>query len=415
MGIKASVKKLIGAKNEYRVKVLKAHVKYLRTRKNTGIRMCSARWGEPKVYSLPDRHVFFGYYDLRQWKDGKLLVTTVPLKAQTARDPARLCWVEEDTGTFYQIAHTRAWCWQQGSRLRWHPVLPDTVMYNDVEGDRYVCRVVHLEKGPVAVHPRALYDVTPDGRFGLSLDYARLQRLRPGYGYDTLPDRSVGVCVPEEDGLIRVDLQTGEQKVLVSYRELVERSPEAASYENYVNHISVAPDGRRAMFFHLWKKDRRWDGRLYTVRLDGAELTCVAEGIIPSHYCWQGADRLMFTSVGFGGTASYYHSYDLTTGKLERLPGDHLKRDGHPTFFPEGGRFLSDTYPLEGSVQRLFLSGTDGTGYEPVCEAYSDPRMFDERRCDLHPRLSPDGRCITIDTTFLDGKRSVLLLRESVK
>lgn len=34
MGIKASVKKLIGAKNEYRVKVLKAHVKYLRTRKN---------------------------------------------------------------------------------------------------------------------------------------------------------------------------------------------------------------------------------------------------------------------------------------------------------------------------------------------------------------------------------------------
>ena len=40
---------------------------------------------------------------------------------------AQLCWVEEDTGIFHPIAETRAWCWQQGCRLRWHPVLPDTV------------------------------------------------------------------------------------------------------------------------------------------------------------------------------------------------------------------------------------------------------------------------------------------------
>lgn len=411
MGIKASIKKMIGAKNEYRIKVLKSRVKYLRTRKNTGVRMLSERWQTPVVFSLPERHVFFGYYDLQQCQGGKLLVTTVPLKAKTAWDPARLCWVEEDTGRFHEIAGTRAWCWQQGSRLRWHPVLPDTVMYNDVEGDRYVCRVVHLEKGELTVHPRALYDVTPDGRYGLSLDFSRLQRLRPGYGYDSLPDRSMGTCVPEDDGIVRVDLQIGEQKVLVSYRQLVELSPEAASYENYVNHISVAPDGQRAMFFHLWKKDRRWDGRLCIVRMDGTGLTCVAPQILPSHYCWWGATRLMFTSVGFGGTASYYHLYDLTTGTVERLPGDHLQRDGHPTFLSGEARFVSDTYPLEGSVQRLFLSGTDGTGYEPVCEVYSDPRLFDEQRCDLHPRLSADGRRITIDATFRDGKRSVLLLR----
>ena len=411
MGIKASVKKLIGAKNEYRVKVLKSHIKYLRTRKNTGVRMCSAQWQAPMVYSLPDRHVFFGYYDIPQYQDGKLLVTTVPLKARTARDTARLCWVEEDTGIFHQIAGTRAWCWQQGSRLRWHPVLPDTVMYNDVDGDRYVCRVVHLEKGQLQVHPRALYDVTPDGRYGLSLDYARLQRLRPGYGYDSLPDRSVGTNVPQDDGIVRVDLQTGEQELLVSYEQLAELSPEAASFENYVNHISVAPDGERAMFFHLWKKGRRWDGRLYTVRLDGTELTCVSKEILPSHYCWWGPDRLMFTSVGFGGSASYYHLYDLTCGDLERIPGAHLVRDGHPTFLGREARFVSDTYPLEGSVQRLFLSPIQGTGYEPICEVYSDPRLFDEQRCDLHPRCSPDGKRILIDATCREGKRSVLLLR----
>ena len=119
----------------------------------------------------------------------------------------------------------------------------------------------------------------------------------------------------------------------------------------------------------------------------------------------------MFTSVGFGGSASYYHLYDLTTGTVERLDGDHLQRDGHPTFLPVGDRFVSDTYPLEGAVQRLFLSDIHGTGHELICEVYSDPRLFDEQRCDLHPRLSADGRSVTVDTTFRDGKRSVLLLR----
>lgn len=411
MGVKATIKKLLGSKNEYRIRVLKAHVKYIRTRKNTGVRMCGDRWEAPVVYSLPDRHVFFGYYDLQQLREGKLLVTTVPLGAKTSRDPARLCWVDTATGTFHDIAATRAWCWQQGSRLRWHPTLPDTVMYNDVEGDRYVCRTVHLEKGPVAVCPRALYDITPDGRYGLSLGYARLQRLRPGYGYDSLPDPTAGVCVPEDDGIVLVDLRSGGQRLVVSYRQLVELAPEAAAYENYVNHISIAPDGQRFLFFHLWKMGRRWGGRLYTARLDGGELRCVEKSFIPSHYCWQGPDRLMVTSVGFGGTASYYHVYDLTAGTVDTIQSPELERDGHPTFFGDGRRFISDTYPLAGSVQRLFTVNADGTGYEPVCEVYSDPRLFDEQRCDLHPRLSPDGRCVTIDATFREGKRSVLLLR----
>ena len=411
MGIKAAIKRMIGAKNEYRIKKLKAQVRYWKTRKNTGVRMCTDQWEAPVVYSLPGHHVFFGYYDLQQIQDGKLLVTTVPCGAKTDRDPATLRWVDMDHGTFHDIATTRAWCWQQGCRLRWHPTQPDTVLYNDVDGDRYVCRIVHLEKGPVAVCPRALYDITPDGRYGLSLDYARLQRLRPGYGYDNLPDHSAGAQIPEDDGIFLVGLESGPQELVVSYRQLVERSPEAADHENYVNHISIAPDGERFMFFHLWKKGRRWDGRLYTARLDGSELRCIESSFIPSHYCWGGSDRLLITSVGFGGGPSYYHLYDLTAGTVERLPGEELVRDGHPTFFKDGRRFVSDTYPLEGDIQSLFIHGVDTVEREPICALYSDPRLFDEQRCDLHPRLSPDGRTITVDSTFRDGKRSVLLLR----
>lgn len=416
MGMKAAVKRLLGRKGLGAIRTLKAYKRYFATRRNAGrLELRSDDWAEPVVYSLPEEHVFFGYYDLQQLSPGgdKLLVTTVPRKAVTGRDSARLRWVDVVSGQFHDIAATRAWCWQQGSRLRWHPTLPDTVLYNDVEGDRYVCRVFDLHKGIIQTLPRALYDITPDGRFGLSLNYSRLQRLRPGYGYDALPDATAGQRVPQEEGIFLVDLQSGQQRLAVSLEQLAALDRSVGDGTNYVNHISVAPDGSRFLFFHLWipASGQRWDGRLYTARIDGSELQCVEREFIPSHYCWDGSDRLLITSVGFGGAPSYYYSYDLTAGTRRQVPGKQLVQDGHPSILTEDGQFLSDTYPMEGAMQKLFTAQLPTGQCQPICQVYSDPRLFDEKRCDLHPRATPEGDVITFDTTFRGGKRSMVLLR----
>lgn len=170
MGIKASVKKLIGRKNQYRIKALKAQMKYRKTCGGQRLVMRGTEWAEPVVYALPDRNVFFGYYDIQQLssKGDKLLLTAVPLKADTRRDSAQLQWVDVATGSYHLIADTRAWCWQQGSRLRWHPVEEDTVLYNDVEDGRYVTRRFDLTTGNQRTLCRAVYDVAPDGRHGLA-------------------------------------------------------------------------------------------------------------------------------------------------------------------------------------------------------------------------------------------------------
>lgn len=414
MGLKSVAKKLVGEKNRQRIKAVKAQMKYRKTRANAGkLIMKSDEWAEPVVYALPDRHVFFGYYDIQQIQGDKLLLTAVPRKADTKKDAAELYWLDMPTGEYHRIGQTRAWCWQQGARLRWHPTLDNTVLYNDLENDRYVCRIVDLQKGLLGTVPRALYDVTPDGCFGLSLNYSRLQRLRPGYGYNTLPDATAGIKVPEKDGIFLVDLKTGEEKLIVSYEQLVQTVPEAAESLNYVNHISIAPDGSRFLFFHLWtpRIGARWDGRLFTARLDGTELRCVEDGFIPSHYCWNGGDELLITSVGFGGAPSYYYLYDLTAGTRKQIEHPCLVQDGHPTFLEDGCRFLTDTYPLSGSMQRLFVSDREGKCHTPLCDIFADSRLFDEKRCDLHPRLTPDNAIVTIDSTFRDGKRSVVLLR----
>lgn len=414
MGLKSTVKKLIGTKNQTRIKALKGWVRYRKTRKNAGYQMETTQWQDPLIFEEKNRNLFFGYYDLQQIQDHKLLLMSLPKKADPRRDEAQLLWIDLNDRSRHLIGTTRAWCWQQGCRLRWHPTKRDTVLYNDLEADRYVCREYTLTDSKTRTLGPAVYDITPDGRWGLTLHYSRLQRLRPGYGYCTLPDQTQGSNAPEDGAIFLVDMETGTQKPLLTYHQLLELSPEAQGQQNYVNHISISPDGKRFLFFHLWTPGpmQRWNGRLCTANMDGSGLTCHEREFIPSHYCWKDDHTLLITSVGFGGSASYYYHYDLTAGIRTKLQNDRLQQDGHPTFFPGTDTFLTDTYPLEGSMQHLFTANLAGNS-TPICKIYSDPRRFEQTRCDLHPRLSPDGRTITVDCTFREGKRSVMLLQKA--
>lgn len=419
MGMKHSIKKRIGPKNMERIKKVKSIIKYVKTSMPNHpdrLTMRTDTWSEPVVISKPDHHVSFGYYDIQQMDKAqeKLLVTVVGKSADPKKDKAMLEWVDLDGKTFHPIAQTSAWCWQQGARLRWHPTRENTVLYNDVQNGHYVAKMVDLSDNRcLDVFPRALYDITPDFRYGLSLNYSRLQRLRPGYGYNTLPDASENEKVPANDGIFLVDLQTKETKLLISYEELVKLSPEAEDQWNYINHISISPDGSRFMFFHLWTPapGARWKAKLYVANLDGSELCCLEKDYITSHYTWRDNDTLLTTSVGFGGARSYYFCYHVDEKRRETIDRQELTHDGHPSFFADGVRFVTDTYPLENCMQHVLESTTAHGDYKPVCDIYSDPRMYDEKRCDLHPRITPDDKYLTIDSTFQNGLRSVLLFK----
>lgn len=419
MGIKSNIKKAIGPANLARVKHGKAWMKYLKSRKPGHpdyFTLRSEDWEEPQVFSLPAKHVFFGYYDIQQLnsEQDKMLVTVIPQNADTQKDKAQLQWVDLITGEYHPVAETSAWCWQQGARFRWHPAKKNTVLYNDVADGHYTTCVYDLDKKEkVASYPRAMYDVTPDFRYGLSLNYSRLQRLRPGYGYNTLPDNTINEKVPKNDGIYLVDLNSSETKLILSYEQLVELSPEAKEEWNYINHISISPDGSRFMFFHLWTPGigARWKAKLYTAKMDGSELQCLESEYITSHYCWRNSNELLTTSVGFGGTRTYYFAYNIAEGTRKVVESPHLQNDGHPTYMADKMHFIADTYPLKDCMQHVFLESIDGEGYEPICDLFSDPRMFEEKRCDLHPRLTMDNKIFTIDSTFEHGTRSVLLLK----
>ena len=418
MGLKNRVKRILGNSGIARLKIARGHYKHIkgRLRDRNGYRIGSASWIVWKRYESPDMHVFFGYYDIQQMSIGqdKLLLTKVPCDANTKRDTAKLVWVNLNNNKEHEIAETSAWCWQQGARLRWHPFKSNVVLFNDKSGDHYVTRMWDiLENKEIAQFPLACYDITPDMEYGFSLNYSRLQRLRPGYGYNTLPDVTENVVAPVDDGLFRVNLETGEVSLMISLSELSERSPESIGLWNYINHISVSPDGKRLIFFHIWTPSTtaRWMVSLYCINADGTDLKCLEHEFRTSHYDWIDSKHLLTTAGGFANSESRYIIYDVETGKRDILDGEMLKNDGHPTVMRDKAHFITDTYPMENNRQKLYIADFETGKDETILDIYSDSRMFEEKRCDLHPRVTPDEKYISIDTTYRGGKRSVLVLK----
>ena len=387
VSLKNRIKGIIGSNNIYRMKVARGTMRNLRNKAERvpDVIIEDENWEITNIFSLEHKHVFFGYYDLQQFNSekDKLLATVIKKNANPKTDTAELYWIDVKRAEYHKIDDTLAWCWQQGARLRWYPVDERKVVYNDVDDGKYVSRLYDINEGKIIrTYCAALYDITPDGKTGLSLNYSRLQRLRPGYGYNRLPDFSEHELAPDE-GIYKIDLESNTKECIISIKQLVELTPEATDQWNYINHISISPDGNKFIFFHLWTSgvSQRWKNKLYVARIDGSELKCIEQQYIVSHYCWKDNDTLLATTVGFKRADSHYIVYNLQNNNKCFLDScEMLREDGHPSFEQGKNNFISDTYPLDKCMQHIFEYEIDSGKLNAICSIYSDPRMFGENK-----------------------------------
>ena len=364
-------------------------------------------------------HVYRGYYDIDYVDAAKnrFLCNRLPLQAGTNRDNTlQVGYYDLGSMEFHKIGETNAWCWQQGCRLRWHPQLKDRAMYNDATNKGYCCRVVNVETDECEqVISKALYDITSDAKLGISVNYSRLQRLRPGYGYNYLDDETAGVNAPADDGIFLVDMEKDESRLLYSLKDLAKAVDPQEACEHYINHVCIAPDGKHFMFFHIYvaPQSTYWRTVLYVSDIEGKNLKMLEKEDNVSHYCWLDNRTLLETDVHMvpGGASCYYCTYDITTGKKTILPHKALNTDGHPTRFPGSDLCVTDTYPQmkNHNRQRVMIFNLKGSEAHTIANLYHDYRMYEERRCDLHPSLGDKGRIISVDTTCRKGKRSIIL------
>lgn len=364
---------------------------------------------ELRLFGEPGAHTFFGYYDLCPFDAEEQQLLALRVRGD---GPADILCFDLNAGTEQPrvIGTTHAWCWQQGSRLRWWDE-GRRVIHNHLRDGRLVSVIRRVDDGGVdQMIPHPLYDISPDRRFGLTLNFARLQRLRPGYGYP-LADSSAGESAPADDGLILVDLATGVSRLLLSLEQAASlgEPADSAGAQHYMNHISWAPDGRHALVFHLWDDSHRRRARALVVNTETGAVTLPAGEAKVSHYCWLDADTLLLTATPPGHSFGY-HLYRLNHGWGGQILPAALGRDGHPTPRPgHQSQLITDTYPDTFWERQLLQVDSLSGKVTPLASLYSPPQFAGERRCDLHPRWSPSGRLICFDSAH-SGWRNLCIV-----
>jgi hypothetical protein len=364
----------------------------------------------------PKAH-WFAYYDKHQFDPtGRyVLAMEVDFQGRTPNpdDVVRLGMIDiEDGDTWIDLGESRAWSWQQGCMLQWLPGSESEVIYNDRDGDHYVSVIKNVFSGESRTIPHPVYTVSPDGKIGMSVPFARIDETRPGYGYKGVIDPYAADSHPAEDGIRRVDLVTGESELVITFDQIAAiPAPKEPLGKHWFNHLLFSPSGERFIFLHraFWVEgERGWSTRMFTARPDGSEIYCLADHGMTSHFIWKNPEQILAWSRE-PDVDDHFFLYTDQTDRAEMIGDGILLRDGHCTYSPDGEWILTDTYPNKDRMMTLLLFRPSDSTLVKVGEFFHPKEHSGEFRCDLHPRWDRVGKYITLDS-ICTGYRQIYLI-----
>jgi hypothetical protein len=372
------------------------------------------------------KHHWFGYYDKLQFDaaNRRVLGMEVDFEHRSPRlgDEIGIGFVDLDDcdaagmPRWREVGRSQAWGWQQGCMLQWRPGSDDEILWNDRVDDRFVCHVLNLATGTRRTLPKPVYTVAPDGRTAFTIDFGRLQSMRPGYGYAAGSPPGGYPPAPADSGIWRLDLDTGHHELIVSLAEITAVEPQETftAANHWFNHLLVNPDSTRLEFLHRWSHDgRRFATRMITMNPDGTDRYVLDPGGFTSHFIWRDSRHILAWAKPVGQELGFWLFRDQTR-EVQRLGEAAMPENGHCTYLPghemagPDGQptprwILNDTYPDKQRLQHPYLYDLATDRRLPLGAFETPPAYTGEWRCDTHPRSSRDGMSVCIDSPVGDS------------
>ncbi len=368
------------------------------------------------------KHHWFGYYDKLQFDPAARYALGMEVdfehRPPTPDDVIKVGMVDlSDDDRWIDLGESRAWGWQAGCMLQWLPQSTHNVIWNDREDGHFVSRILNIETGRKRTLPHPIFTLSPNGRTALSIDFHRLEDMRPGYGYMGIPDPWFNVMAPLETGIHTVDLQTGESKLIVSLAEVAAipyPHGDISAAKHYFNVLIYNPSGTHFLFLHRWRLD---DGpfhtRMLTAKADGSDLKVVDHSGHTSHLIWRDDAQILAWSKRPSHGGAYYifpNAEDGSCGPDQIVGKTNMPLNGHCTYLSDNSWILNDTYPQgDKRLQDLYLYHVPTDRRADLGQFHSPLPYTDTLRCDLHPRSSPDGTKIVIDSAHGGNGRQMYL------
>lgn len=342
-------------------------------------------------------------------------------RSPTPEDSIRVGMVDtQDGDKWTELGSTFAWNWQQGCMLQWVPGTESDVAWNDRQDGQFVSHVLNVQSGRKRTLPHPFYCLSPDGKTGFAPDFRRLNDTRPGYGYGGVVDPNKAVLAPDSAGIWRLDMQTGEQKLIFTFADALKipfSGREDAAFrshsKHWFNHLLCNPDGTRLFFLHRWNTPgvkASFMTRALTMNLDGTNVHVMDPWGSTSHFVWRDPKHV-FAWAWHPSHKDRFYLYEDQTDKVEVIGPDVMTQNGHNTYVPgtKDEWVLNDTYPDARGLQHPYLYHIPTNRRVPLGHFLSPREYRGEWRCDNHPCSSRDGKQILFDSPHAGGRQVYLV------
>lgn len=351
-------------------------------------------------------HVFFGYYDISPFNKKTDEIVYLNLQEHSNK----VIIVSSNLSNLKNeriIADSSAWSWQQGIRLRWMPDNDREIIFNDFVDDKYIARIINVDNAQERRFDAPLYDVSPDGKYGLSIDFERLESKRAGYGYSCRLYSEENRDLRKE-GIDLLNIENNTLERILTYETIAKAcGTEEIDYKKaYINHIAFSPSGKKFLFFWINIDGGKHRASLVVYDFISRMITPLETEEIVSHYVWENDEKIICTAFNSSSKCSYY-TYSVSDGKKEIMNRENLTEDGHPSIYNEC-EILTDTYPNLNGYQTLFIAGKNN-GKRELLSIYSTCLKEDYLRTDLHPRINKEKSIVCFDANQ-KGFRSLYFL-----
>ena len=345
---------------------------------------------------------FFGYYDHSQWSDNMDFFILNVIKSNKL--VLKIFEKKENEYIFKKdIISTPSFNYQQGIRAIW--IDNNKIIFNYIYNNKMVSSIYNVRDQSLEYYPYPIQEINKENML-FSIDYNKLSRLNPDYGYNLLEE---GYSTIEIDGILGYDYINKNIKFILKDSLIYEKSMnKILSSDCEINHISSCPDNKKIIFIYR-NKNSDISSKLYLYDFNKNVLSCLFSGKIVSHYSWLNSNEII---IYLGKDVKTQNYYILNINNKELLPINkniNINGDGHPSVSPDKRWLVYDSYPDRSRLIHLNLYDFRTNKIIEIGKFLSPLDYYDYCRCDLHPRWSPDGKLLSIDSTHSGMRESYII------
>lgn len=324
-------------------------------------------------------------------------------------------------GEYRKLSYTKAWNYHKGSRLQW--LNEHQIIYNSWQDNLLRAEIYDLKSNTKRLISYPIDSISQGKKLATSFSYSRLEYCMPGYGYAKMNDEGfLQEPISDKTGLSVVDLISNESKLLVSIKQIYNKInitlPDSSFY--FVTHteFSYNSDYIAFLFRAIDSNDpsrMKRKTKLVVYSFIEKDIFILPSELMVSHFVWnEKAEILAYCQIGNMSGHAIFDLTDINSIKYKFILPTLLNSDGHQSFI-SNSCFVTDTYPDKNRMSKVYKVCLDAESSTEIVSVYSPKKYqtktyFNHIACDLHPRVSRDGKYLTFDTCFT-GSRSICIMK----